>query len=87
MKKVWNKVMAYMLVFVMCFSAGNVPVYAKENTATEIMTENEEASEVVTESIFDGDNFKVTYTLSSYWDTGYNANIKIENTGDSTMEN
>lgn len=133
MKKVRNKVLAYILVFVMAFSAANVPVHAKEGTVTEVVTENEETvadeevvkesasdvdtelatenavnteeittdetadetsdetdgstwDEVTTENMFAGGNFRVTYTLSAYWDTGYNANVKIENTGDSIME-
>lgn len=129
MKRFCSKALAWMLVFVMLFSAVNTPAYAQESTVTEVMTENEEISEgvtdateleesvydidteatteelvnveeeitdeingsawdkVTTENIFEGENFKVTYTLSSYWDTGYNANIKIENIGDSSIQN
>lgn len=129
MKRFWNKALAYILVFAMCFSVVNVPVYARESnitedstgaetvseTVTEEMTTEESVSDnnteatteentidsqeiedendgstwdqVTTENIFEGENYRVTFTLTSYWDTGYNANVKLENTGDSTIQN
>ncbi len=43
--------------------------------------------QVTTENVFEGQNYRVTFTVTSYWDAGYNANVKLENTGDSTIEN
>lgn len=43
--------------------------------------------QVTTENVFEGENYKVTFTLTSNWDAGYNANIKLENTGDITIQN
>lgn len=43
--------------------------------------------QVTTESIFEDENYRVTFTLSSYWDAGYNANIRIHNLGDEVIEN
>lgn len=43
--------------------------------------------QVPTESVFEGGNFRVTFTLTSYWEEGYNANIRLENTGDSSLQN
>ena len=43
--------------------------------------------QVTTENVFEGENYKVTFTLTSNWDAGYNANVKLENTGDSTIQN
>ena len=40
-----------------------------------------------TQSTFQGDGYSVYFTLSSYWSGGYNASIKIENTGNTTIEN
>lgn len=65
---------------------------ANEATTEEliIFSNDAEAStwdQVTTEKIFEGENFKVTFTLTSYWETGYNANIKLENTGNSTIQN
>lgn len=42
---------------------------------------------VTTESVYEGTNFKVKFTLSGYWQGGYNAGITIENTGDTAIEN
>ncbi len=42
---------------------------------------------VTTESIYEGENFKVTFALSGYWNGGYNANVKVENTGNTVIEN
>lgn len=38
------------------------------------------------QSIYEGENYKVTFYLSSYWEGGYNAGIKIENTGERVIE-
>ena len=43
--------------------------------------------QITTENFFEGENYKVTFTLTSYWDAGYNANITLENTGDITIQN
>lgn len=59
-------------------------------SAEEATTDGNDGStwdQVTTEDVFEGENYKVTFTLTSNWDTGYNANIKLENTGDSTMQN
>lgn len=42
---------------------------------------------VTTESVYEGDNFKVTFLLTGHWEGGYSAKVKIENTGDSVIEN
>lgn len=57
----------------------------KEGTST-VETENEGWNGVTTEALYEADNYRVIFTLSSYWDTGYNANIKLENIGDSTIQ-
>ncbi len=49
--------------------------------------DNNTWDQVTTENIFVGNNYRVTFTLTSNWDTGYNANVKLENTGDSTIQN
>lgn len=43
--------------------------------------------QVTTEKIFEGENYKVTFTVTSYWDAGFNANVTLENTGDITIQN
>lgn len=42
---------------------------------------------VTMESTFEGNGFQVTFKLEDYWNGGYNANVKIENTGDTLIEN
>ena len=39
------------------------------------------------EKIFEGENFKVYFTLSSNWHASYNVTIKLENTGDESIQN
>ncbi len=129
MKKIWTKVLAYMLAVTMCFGVVNAPVYAQESAVTEALTEKESTSEAVTEeatlpgndaetttekvasteetgstekatvddsstwdqvtteNVFEGENYKVIFTLTSNWDSGYNAKVKLENTGYSTIQN
>ena len=61
---------------------------AGNNTDKSIIeTENGGWDQATTEKVFEGTNYKVTFTLASYWDTGYNAAIKLENTGESTIQN
>ncbi len=77
-------------------------VFAEEETTSEAATTEEVASteeattdgndgstwdQVTTENVFEGENYKVTFTLTANWDAGYNANVKLENTGDSAIQN
>lgn len=80
MKRILKKVMTYMLTIAISFSATNVPINAQENVITE-------TNESTGEKVFEGDNYKITFTLTSYWDTGYNANVKLTNTGKYTIQN
>lgn len=49
MKKIWTKVLAYMLAVAMCFSVVNAPVYAQKSMATEVSTEAKTTNEAATE--------------------------------------
>jgi len=42
---------------------------------------------VTTANVYVGENFKVTFSLSGYWQGGYNAMVRLENTGSSVIEN
>lgn len=57
-----------------------------EDAAKEETTENTWDG-TTTESIYEGENFKVIFSLIGYWAGGYHADIEIENTGDSDIEN
>jgi len=63
----------------------------EETGSTEKATVDEDDSstwdQVTTENVFEGKNYKVIFTLTSNWDEGYNAKVKIENIGDSTIQN
>ena len=50
-------------------------------------TDNSTWDQETTENVFEGGNYRVTFTLTSYWDAGYNAEVKLENTGESTIQN
>lgn len=63
----------------------------EETGSTEKATVDEDDSstwdQVTTENVFEGENYKVIFTLTSNWDSGYNAKVKLENTGYSTIQN
>lgn len=42
---------------------------------------------ITTVNKYEGENFRVTFSVADYWNGGYNANIKVENTGSSVIEN
>lgn len=42
---------------------------------------------VTTEAVYEADHYKVTFKLASNWENGYNANIKLENTGEEIIQN
>ena len=65
----------------------NTALVENEMNQSEDETESADWDNVTTEEIFEGKDFKVTFTITSYWDTGYNANIRLENTGDSIIQN
>lgn len=33
------------------------------------------------EKVYEGENYNVTFSVTSSWESGYNANVKVENTG------
>ena len=68
---------------------GNSSGITAEKSAEEIICEESVLpwDGTTTESIYYGNGFKVEFNLKKYWDTGYNANVKITNTSDETIEN
>ena len=79
----------------------NLDVFAKEGvgslqTSTQATTSNNDLQApqdeqtwdgVTTTDVFERENYRITYTLTGYWNGGYNANIQIDNTGSETIEN
>lgn len=66
---------------------GNNTISGNDAEESVVGTKDGEWDGATTENVFEGENYRVTFTLDSYWDVGYNANIKLENTGDSTLQN
>lgn len=62
-------------------------VSGKEAGASQKERDNTGWDGVTTQAVYEAESYIVTFTLASNWDTGYNANIKLENIGDSTIEN
>ena len=48
---------------------------------------NEKQEQVTNEKIYESENYNITFFLTSSWEFGYNANVKIENTGNDTIQN
>ena len=70
-----------------------IEVIETEAVETEVV-ETEETTETETdswdgvteESVYEADNYTVTFKLTGAWDGGYNANVRIDNTGDTPIE-
>ncbi len=90
MERLWKKAVAFMLAMVMCITATELPVYAGTEYGSDVaktVAESAGWDGVSTENIYEASDYRITFTLTSYWDTGYNATIKIENTGDTVIQN
>ena len=98
MKRKLNRIIAIVLSICMCMGAVNIHAYAEEldlvtegNNDDDDVAKNVESQEnnnwdgTTTSKVYEGDGYRITYTLASYWDGGYNANIKIENISENTM--
>jgi len=59
----------------------------EEASESEAASENNEWDGKTTEKIYEDGQCKITYTLNSHWESGYNAKIRIENTGENTVQN
>lgn len=76
--------MALFLAFAMCITAVDVQAYAD---TTQNAVGGSVWDGVTNVSVYEGENFRVTFSLTSYWECGFNANVRIENTGTETIEN
>lgn len=89
MRKRIKRLLAFMLTLAMCVSTTGVGVsaYAEENVVTDKVNTEDGWDGVTTVNNYTGENFTVTFSLASYWEGGYNATVKVENTGNSVIEN
>lgn len=78
MKERLKKLLALLMVLIICVSTVGLNVNAEEKSTWE---------GTITESVYETENYKVTFSLVGQWEGGYNANVKIENTGDSIIHN
>lgn len=78
--------MALFMIPVIGITTTQLDVWAAENTW--IGYEQAEVEDwTTTESVYESEGYKVTFTLSDDWEGGYNANIEIANTGDFPIHN
>lgn len=68
-------------------SAGNMVSEGDSVSSGDSVTEDDSQDEIIIEDIYETEDFKVVFSLDESWENGYNANIKLENTGSSTIEN
>ena len=99
LKRGTKKTLAMLFSLSMILGGTNITAFAQSNSAnvTNVETASVSSSDeaqtsdgwdcATMESVFEGNGFKVTYKLQDYWNGGYNANVKIENTGDTVIEN
>jgi len=76
MKKLLKRVVALIMLMTICVTSIYTSAYAQTSW-----------DGVSKSMVYEEDGFKVTMSLSSYWNGGYNADIKIENTSDTAKEN
>ncbi len=76
MKKLLKRIIALIMLMTICVTSIYTSAYAQTSW-----------DGVSKSRVYEEDGFKVTMSLSSYWNGGYNADIKIENTGDTAKEN
>lgn len=101
MKKTGKKIWAWLLTVVILISLVDGIAYATELKIDENNTQTEEEKsndvreelaensqdEIITESVYEGSNFRVTFSIFDAWEDNYNANITIENIGESVIKN
>lgn len=89
-----KRTMASILAFVLMISSITTTAYAEDtsgSSVTEAAGETESGTAYAwdktdRDSVYDGDRFRVTYTLNDFWKGGYTSTIKIENTGADPIE-
>lgn len=99
LKKGANRILAALLSLGILLGGTNPEIFAEsskngtEDTQTEAVSsdddmQNSEGWDGSTkEDVYEGNGFQVVFKLQDYWNGGFNANVKIENTSDKTIEN
>lgn len=99
LKRGTKRAFAMLLSLSMIFGGTNITAFAESssNEAEDTQTVSVSSNDVVqisdvwdgvtTKSVFEGNGFQVIFKLQDYWGSGFNANVKIKNTGDTAIEN
>lgn len=90
MKKSIKRVIAHVMIMLLSFNGVIASVYAEEDVELQNIQIGVKSSAwdgVSTERVFENGDYRITFTLSSYWDTGYSATIKIDNLSESEIQN
>lgn len=82
MKRI-KKVLCLFLATVMFMTTADFVIVKAEDANEE---GNNSWNAETTQSVYETDNCKITFTLSSYWSGAYNANIHIENISDEIID-
>ena len=85
MKKVLKKAVAFMVTLAMCVCTIGTAFSVEASVTTNDTQSSWDG--VTTVNMYEGENFRVTFSITDYWNGGYNANIEVENTGNSVIEN
>lgn len=83
MKTKWKKLLSFMLVLTIISSCFKFSVYAQEIEEQGHLNWDG----ITTEFYYVGYNYTVTFLLKDHWDGGYNINVRIENTGNTIIDN
>lgn len=94
-KKALKKIFVIVLILSICLNTTAMEILAKEADTNEMsvkdnkaeVKEREEWDGITQEDIFENETYRVIFSLTGHWNGGYNANVKIENTSGSTIEN
>lgn len=62
-------------------------VSGNEAVASAVESQSNGWDGVTTQQTYEGENYKITFMLDGYWNGGYNAKIKIQNTSNVKIEN
>lgn len=83
MKKKWNKALSFMLILTIILGCFDIPVYGQEMEEQGYLNWDG----MTTEICYVGNNYTVTFLLKDHWDGGYNIDVRIENTGNTIIDN
>ncbi len=99
LKKGAKRILAALLSLGMLLGGTNPEIFAESSkngtgdTQTDAVSSNDDMQNSegwdgsTKEDVYEGNGFQVVFKLQDYWNGGFNANVKIENTSDKTIEN